>query len=136
LANRLEQIVVGGVLRSWRRSVGHGVPIAPEGLAQSSRLPANPVGEAHDESLLARSLKVVDEGRMLGEQGGSGDGERVLEYNDGGELRSEYQVRDGRRGRRRGLLRARRVRFTASAAARQVPCLRALQRRAGGSSGR
>ena len=75
--------------------------VATKGVLQSAGAETNLVCEGEDGGVVPGSREVVDEGRVLGEEGVSRDVERMLKENDGGELRGEDEIGHGRRGGRR-----------------------------------
>ena len=62
---------------------------------------ADRVGEKDDGALVTWPVEVVDERRVLGQEGVGHDVEGVLEQDDGGELRGEDEVRHAGRSRSR-----------------------------------
>jgi len=104
------QVVVGVGVVGGCSGVANGAPVAHEGVAQGTGAQADGMGERDDGPLVAGSVEVVNEGHVLGHESTGGDVERMLEKDDGGELRVEHEIGHGRRSRCRGGL--------ASAAAR------------------
>jgi hypothetical protein len=81
-----ENVVVGGFAGDGGGGVADGTSVTAEHVARRGGAPPDRVGVGHDGALAVRDGEVVDERRVLSEQGVGDDAEGVFEENDGSQL--------------------------------------------------